>query len=234
MKELNPNEINILCCGYDTENNLFNNLKKTFGANSLFEEIEIYPKFNNVDLNLLIKKEGDEKHYFYPMTEREYTEFLNNVIKFSSPLIDEGFILKPNAFEELVIRDKDSLKNHSFMPIYLKTSFRPYAVLKFTKTDDGLRLNYLGSNLPFEVQQKIFQTIAPLKKAVLLRKSEMKKATFLNSRFMINEFNQSCIDEKIFFAGSILGIDGFFDSLASGLLTAINVNKYASGKQMIP
>lgn len=235
IHQLNPKEINIIATGGYTDEGMYEFLLNKYGSMRCFKNFQINPVFMNVDLNKLYQREGDDDHYFLPLDYMEYLQFINSVVKVMNRL-GKAFSkdLVENTMEELVCKGKDCLKNYAMMPIYLsQLSHKPYAVLTFKKVENGLMLDGISSKLDGESQLEIFQNLKGFENAILVQKADVKSSVYINAKYVVNEYNQSMQDEKIFFAGSILGIDNYVDCIASGIYTAMNVNKYYSGYRMV-
>ena len=90
----------------------------------------------------------------------------------------------------------------------------------------------ISSKLPPECQQEIYRSLPGFENSVLVRAADVVDAVHINTKFVLNDFNQCVMDENVFFAGSILGLSDFVDRVASGMTTAICANKYSCGQSM--
>ena len=120
------------------------------------------------------------------------------------------------------------------MPIYLEgLKEKPYAVITLKKVNTGYSIEGFSSKLNSQSQLNILKSLKAFENITLLKESGVENAVYINSKYVINEFNQSLQDHNLFFAGSILGLSSYYDCIASGLYTAMNVYKYYNGKKMI-
>ena len=173
---------------------------------------------------------GEE--YYLPLSYDQYLTFVNTIIKVLNRLDISFNKFCPNTMEELACKGKDCLKNHAMMPVYLECK-RPYAVLRLHKEAKGYRLEGLSSQLDRASQLEIIRSINGLDGAELIESGDVTDSVHLNSKYVVNEFNQAQKDKNIFFAGSLLGAEGVIDCIASGLYTAMNVNKYIKDLPML-
>ena len=207
-----------------------------FGHMNCFKKIPVFPKFIDVDEDKLYKIEGNDKRLYLPLNRDEYIKLINKIDEvLDIEMQNKYFSLVENTMEWLVDKGEEDLRNYSMMPLYIPdVQEKPYAVLKFKQTDTGLRLDEVSSKFNILGQEEVFRCLKGFENAKIVKKANVINSCLLNSKFIINQFNQSVINENIFFAGSILGIEGAIDSIATGLATAININKFYNDYQMQP
>ena len=235
ISELNPREINVIATGPCTDEKLFNYLIKKFGSMRCFNKENESPIVRDIDESLLKEKKGDKEYLYLPLEYDEYIRFVNSVIKVLNRLSqDKRKNFYQNTIENLVMLGKDALKDFAMKPIYLEgLEHRPYAVLTLHKEKEGFKLKRIFSNFDKDSQIEILHSIKALQNAEIINQGEVKNRIYINSKYMINEFNQSVQDKNIFFAGGILGLNSYYDCIASGLITGLNIYKYYNGKNMI-
>ena len=229
LSELNPKEINVIATGSHTDEKMFDFLMRKFGSMRCFNHMYKYPLVDGVREGELYSK-GEE--YYLPLSYDQYLTFVNTIIKVLNRLDISFNKFCPNTMEELACKGKDCLKNHAMMPVYLECK-RPYAVLRLHKEAKGYRLEGLSSQLDRASQLEIIRSINGLEGAELIESGDVTDSVHLNSKYVVNEFNQAQKDKNIFFAGSLLGAEGVIDCIASGLYTAMNVNKYIKDLPML-
>lgn len=236
VHEINPKEVTIIATGPNTDKKMFDFLLKQFGSMRCFSHMPVYPVLKKIDESRLLQKEFDDEFLYLPLNYQEYINFINHIVKGLNEEIDEkDFKLVENTMEDLVDKGKDNLKNYAMMPVLLKEiNEKPYAVLKLRKTEKGFRIEEISSKFDLINQMQVFSSLNGFENSIIVKKADALDICFLNSRYVVNQFHQCFQNENIFFAGSILGITGYVDCIASGLYTALNVNKYFSDKQMIP
>lgn len=229
VHELNPNEVTVIATGSYTDEGMSDFLVKSFGGMLCSSYMPLYPIFQKSGRGL------DERfgNLLLGLSYDEYLKFINSVLD----EIREGDILEKDMFsgtiEKLVFENKTALRDFSLRPVISKKNTHPYATIKFVKNDRGLLGVGLASSLSREAQERIFSNINFLKDAPLVSEGKMLKVCQISSPYVVSHFHQSLTDKNIFFAGSILGISGYVDCIASGLYTALNVLKYVREDEMV-
>lgn len=106
-----------------------------------------------------------------------------------------------------------------------KTSRRPYSVVQLRKENtNGSMYNMVGfqTRLKYSEQKRVFSSISGLENAEFLRYGSMHRNTYINSPELLNPTLQLKNNPQIFFAGQIVGVEGYVESAAMGLIAGIN------------
>ena len=114
-----------------------------------------------------------------------------------------------------------------------KHNMKPYAVLQLRKESNFSDLyNMVGfqTNLLFGEQKRVFSLIPALKNAEFVKYGVMHKNTYLNAPKVINDLYQLKCNKNIYIAGQLSGVEGYVESVASGLNVALNIIQRLSGK----
>lgn len=186
---------------------------------------------------------GNGDHINCPMNKEQYEEFMAALISakraelhgFENTAVFEGCM----PVEVMAARGKDTLRFGPLKPVGLtdpKTGRWPYACLQLRKEDaDGTMYNMVGfqTNLLWGEQKKVFSIIPALKNAEYLRYGVMHRNTFINSPKVLNEDYSLRGQEKLYFAGQITGVEGYVESAASGLMSAIYLSRKLQGKKSV-
>ena len=187
---------------------------------------------------------GNGDHINCPMNKEEYEQFLQALLSaeraklhdFENTVVFEGCM----PVEVMASRGKDTLRFGPLKPAGLtdpKTGRWPYACLQLRKEDDcGSMYNLVGfqTNLLWGEQKRVFSIIPALKNAEFLRYGVMHRNTFINSPSLLNLDYSLKSHPKTFFAGQITGVEGYVESCASGLMSAIYCYNKIVGKQVNP
>ena len=178
---------------------------------------------------------GDADYLNLPMSKEDYLNFYNNLI--SADVVELHDFEKRELFQgcmpiELIAKTGvDSMRFGPLKPvgIYGKNGERYYAVVQARKENiQGNCFNLVGfqTNLKYSEQKRVFSIIPALKNAEYLRYGSMHKNMFIDSPELLN-MNFSLKDnENIFLAGQVTGVEGYVESIMSGLYTAIAVEAY--------
>ena len=133
--------------------------------------------------------------------------------------------------EIMAKRGVDTLRFGPLKPVGLtdpRTGRWAYASMQLRKEDEaGSMYNIVGfqTNLLFGEQKRVFSIFPALKNAEFLRYGVMHRNTYLNSPLFLD--NNFCVKDKplTYFAGQITGVEGYVESIASGLVSAIAIDR---------
>jgi len=180
---------------------------------------------------------GEACYINLPMNKEEYEEFWKSLVEaedeelheFEKGEIFEGCM----PIEVMAKRGIDTLRFGPLKPVGFtdfRTGRRPYAVVQLRQDNEaGNIFNMVGfqTNLKFGEQKRVFQMIPGLEKAEFSKYGVMHRNTFINSPDLLNETYQLRLNNSIYFAGQITGVEGYVESIASGLVVGINaVERY--------
>ena len=142
--------------------------------------------------------------------------------------------------EVLAKRGEDSIRFGPLKPVGLKdprTGHRPWAVVQLRKENkEGSLYNLVGfqTNLKFPEQKRVFSMIPGLQNAEFVRYGVMHRNSFINSPRLLNKNLSLKVNDNVFFAGQISGVEGYMESAASGILAGINAaNKILGNEPLI-
>ncbi len=176
-----------------------------------------------------------------PMNKEEYENFWNELV--SAEVVELHEFEKREIFEGcmpvevMAKRGIDTLRFGPLKPVGFtdkRTGKRPYALVQL-RQDDTLRtmFNIVGfqTNLKFGEQKRVFSKIPGLQNADFIKYGVMHRNTFINSSKLLDETFNLRKNRNIYFAGQITGVEGYVESIASGMVASLNaVRQY---KQMI-
>lgn len=229
VHELNPNEVTVVATGSYTDEGMSDFLVKSFGGMLCSSYMPLYPIFEKSG-NGLDERFGNK---LLGLSYDEYIKFINSVLdEIRTANLLEGDMFS-GTIEKLVFENKTALRDFALRPVISKKNEHPYATIKFAEKEKGLLGIGLATSLSRQAQQRMFSNIDFLKDAPLIDEGKMLKVCQISSPYVVNNFHQSLTNNNIFFAGSILGISGYVDCIASGLYTALNVLKYVREDEMI-
>ncbi len=186
---------------------------------------------------------GNGDHINCPMNKEEYQAFIDALITaqkaqlhgFENTAVFEGCM----PIEVMASRGNDTLRFGPLKPVGLtdpKTGRWAYACLQLRKEDaDGKMYNLVGfqTNLLWGEQKRVFSIIPALKNAEYLRYGVMHRNTFINSPKVLNADYSLISHGKVFFAGQITGVEGYVESAASGLMSAIYLERKINAKPQV-
>lgn len=177
-------------------------------------------------------KEQEASYINLPMSKEEYEGFVNELInaqivelhEFEKREIFEGCM----PIEVMAKRGLETLRYGPLKPVGftdLRTGKRPYAVVQLRQDNsDGTLFNIVGfqTNLKYGEQKRVFSMIPGLENAEFVKYGVMHRNTFINSPKLLNSTYQMKNAPNIYFAGQITGVEGYVESISSGMVAALN------------
>ena len=187
---------------------------------------------------------GEASYINCPMNKEEYEKFYNILINAERIELKEfeknaKFFESCLPVEVLGSRGVDTLRFGPMKPVGLvdkRTNEISYAVVQL-RQDNALKTLYnlvgFQTNLKWSFQKELIHSIPGLENANIVRYGVMHRNTFINSpKILTNKLNTKK-RENLFFAGQITGVEGYTESMASGLIAGINMAKYLKGETML-
>ena len=141
--------------------------------------------------------------------------------------------------EVMAARGRDTLRFGTLKPVGLydpRTDKRGYACVQLRREDEeGTMWNMIGfqTNLKWGEQKRVFSMIPALKNAEFLRYGVMHRNTYINSPHALDKDFSLRTNKKTFFAGQLTGVEGYVESVASGLAAAVNVYAALCGRESV-
>ena len=137
--------------------------------------------------------------------------------------------------EEIARRGPQSLAFGPLKPVGLvdpRLGHRPHAVVQLRQ--DDLKKNFFQlvgfqTRLKHGDQKRIFRTLPGLENAEFERFGRMHRNTYINAPLIINPLSQCKKNNRIYFAGQISGVEGYVESVVSGLLCGFFAGRDALG-----
>ena len=106
-----------------------------------------------------------------------------------------------------------------------RTGYRPYALVQLRQDNREASIyNIVGfqTNLKFGEQKRVFSMIPGLENAEFMKYGVMHRNTFINSTKLLDKTYNLKNNSNIYFAGQITGVEGYVESISSGLVAGIN------------
>ena len=184
----------------------------------------------------LKEQEGKEQSYInLPMNKEEYEMFWNELVnaevvtlhEFEKREIFEGCM----PIEIMAKRGIDTLRFGPLKPVGFddpRTVKRPYALVQLRQDDSKASIyNMVGfqTNLKFGEQKRVFSMIPGLQNAEFVKYGVMHRNTYINSTKLLDDTYCLKSNPNIYFAGQITGVEGYVESISSGLVAALNAVK---------
>lgn len=241
--DIDPDEITIVCAGPVCHDGLADALKRMTGEKSLhfFDAAAPIISAESIDMDRAFfgarYGKGDADYLNCPMTKDDYLAFYDALVK-AERVIDEvgGVFEGCMPVEVMAARGEDALRFGPLRPVGFRDAGKPYAVLQLRRENASSTLfNMVGfqTNLKFGEQKRVFSMIPALKNIEIVRYGVMHRNTFINAPVALNSDLTLKKYPKTFVAGQLCGVEGYVESIATGLLAAINAERMISGKPTV-
>jgi methylenetetrahydrofolate--tRNA-(uracil-5-)-methyltransferase len=231
----------IVASGPLTSDALAADIARATGSDRLFFYDSISPivEADSIDTSIAFRAsrygkslDGSDDYINCPFNREEYERFLDALLEAQShtPHIpdDVPYFEACLPVEELARRGRETLRFGPMKPMGLedpRTGRRPWAVVQLRQ--ENLRsssYNLVGfqNYLKYGDQARVMRLIPGLANAEFLRFGQIHRNTYINAPALLTPTLQLRNDPRIFFAGQIAGIEGYVESIATGLLTGRN------------
>ena len=179
-----------------------------------------------------IQENVQESYINLPMNKEEYENFWEELVnaevatlhEFEKKEIFEGCM----PIEIMAKRGIDTLRYGTLKPVGFtdpRTGKRPYALVQLRQDNkEGNLFNLVGfqTNLKFGEQKRVFSKIPGMQNAEFVKYGVMHRNTYINSSKLLDETYNLKTNNNIYFAGQITGVEGYVESISSGLVAGIN------------
>ncbi len=174
-----------------------------------------------------------------PMSKEEYDRFYDALV--SAESVEERDWEKLNYFEgclpieEIARRGRDTLRFGPMKPVGLRdprTGKSPHAVVQLRQENlraDSYNLVGFQNHLKFGDQARVLRLIPGLENARFLRYGQIHRNTYINGPTLLRDTLQMKAHPGVLFAGQICGVEGYVESIATGLMAGLQAAALASG-----
>jgi len=253
---LDAEHIWIIASGPLTSDALAAEIARLTGSQRLFFYDSISPIVDaeSIDISIAFAAsrygkslDGTDDYLNCPFDKVEYEAFLDALLAADSVPAhipeDKPGEDKVNYFEaclpieEIARRGRDTLRFGPMKPMGLtdpRTGRRPYAVaqLRSENARSG-SFNLVGfqNHMRFGEQQRVLRMIPGLQNAEFLRFGQVHRNTYVNGPALLTPTLQLRTRPTVFFAGQISGVEGYVESIATGLIAGLGAAALATGEQ---
>ncbi len=250
VDEVDPEEITIIATGPLTSDALSREIARLSGAGHLYFYDSISPivDADSIDMDRVYFAarygKGSADYINCPFTKEEYDRFVDALAQ-AQPVESHDWE-KLNYFEgclpieEIARRGRDTLRFGPMKPVGLDdpaTGKRPYAVVQLRCENlraDSYNLVGFQNHLKYDEQARILRLIPGLENARFLRYGQIHRNTYINAPSLLSETLNMRQHPNVFFAGQISGVEGYTESIATGMLAGIHVARVAEGLSSVP
>ncbi len=253
VEQIDEVEITVIATGPLTSDALSQEIARlsaqASGDSHLFFYDSISPivEADSIDMNKVYMAarydKGTADYINCPMSKEEYDKFYDGLLAAHS--VEEKEWEKLNYFEsclpieEIARRGRDTLRFGPMKPVGLKdprTGRMPYAVVQLRQENlraDSYNLVGFQNHLKFGEQAAVLRLIPGLENARFLRYGQIHRNTYINSPTLLQPSLQMKGHPSVLFAGQICGVEGYVESIATGLIAGVNAAALASGSDPV-
>ena len=246
VTQLRPEDgITIIASGPLTSSALSNEIARLTGSDHLafYDSISPIVEADSIDMNRVYfaarYDKGTADYINCPMTKEEYDVFYDALV--SAEQVKEKEWERLDYFEgclpieELARRGRDTLRFGPMKPVGLRdprTGKTPWAVVQLRCENlraDSYNLVGFQNHLKYGEQARILRLIPGLENAKFLRYGQIHRNTYIQAPRVLTETLQMRDHPNIFFAGQISGVEGYTESIATGMLAGLYAAHFAQG-----
>ena len=244
-----PSGIVIIATGPLTSDALAADIAALTGSDRLFFYDSIGPIVDAETINMDVvfaasrygkSLDGAADYLNCPLNREEYERFVDALLSAQqhTPHIpdDIPFFEACLPIEELARRGRDTLRFGPMKPVGLidpRTGRSPYAAVQLRRENArASSYNLVGfqNYLRYGEQKRILRMIPGLEKAEFLRYGQIHRNTYINAPALLAPTLQLRRDPRILFAGQISGVEGYVESIATGLMAALHAAALLRGQ----
>jgi methylenetetrahydrofolate--tRNA-(uracil-5-)-methyltransferase len=213
-----------------------------------YDSISPIVEADSIDMNKVYLAarydKGSADYINCPMSKEEYDRFYDALLAAQS--VEQKDWENLNYFEsclpieEIARRGRDTLRFGPMKPVGLKdprTGRIPYAAVQLRQENlrcDSYNLVGFQNHLKFGEQAHVLRLIPGLENARFLRYGQIHRNTYINSPTLLNAALQMKAHPHVLFAGQICGVEGYVESIATGLMAGVNAAALAAGAEPVP
>jgi methylenetetrahydrofolate--tRNA-(uracil-5-)-methyltransferase len=250
VTHIDESHLTIIATGPLTSDALSQEIARLSGSAHLyfFDSISPIVEADSIDMSKVYfaarYDKGSADYINCPMSQAEYDRFYDALVAAQS--VEEQEWEKLNYFEaclpieEIARRGCDTLRFGPMKPVGLKdprTGHMPHAVVQLRQENlraDSYNLVGFQNHLKFGEQARVLRLIPGLENARFLRYGQIHRNTYINAPTLLTETLQMKQRPNIFFAGQICGVEGYVESIATGLMAGLHAAALVAGCEPAP
>src|SRR5882724_7217934 len=250
VTRIDEDRITVVATGPLTSDALSQEIARLSDASHLyfFDSISPIVEADSIDMSKVYLAarydKGSADYINCPMSKEDYDRFCDALLAGQS--VEERDWEKLNYFEgclpieEIARRGRDTLRFGPMKPVGLKdprTGRIPYAVVQLRQENlraDSYNLVGFQNHLKFGDQARMLRLIPGLENARFLRYGQIHRNTYINGPTLLRETLQMKAHPRVLFAGQICGVEGYVESIATGLLAGMNAAALALVEECVP
>jgi methylenetetrahydrofolate--tRNA-(uracil-5-)-methyltransferase len=253
VTQVHEGEITIIATGPLTSDELSQEIARLSGTSSVNPHLYFYDSISpiveadSIDMSKVYLAarydKGSADYINCPMAQEEYDRFYDALL--SAQSVEARDWEKLNYFEgclpieEIARRGRDTLRFGPMKPVGLndpRSGRMPYAVVQLRQENlraDSYNLVGFQNHLKFGEQARVLRLIPGLENARFLRYGQIHRNTYINAPTLLCETLQMKGHPRVLFAGQICGVEGYVESIATGLMAGVQAAALLSGTEPV-
>ena len=218
------------------------------GSLAFYDSISPIVETDSIDMERVYMaarwEKGTADYINCPMDRAEFDRFLDALLEAEPAETKEwekaDYFEGCLPIEVLARRGRDTLRFGPMKPVGLRdprTGRTPWAVVQLRKENlraDSYNLVGFQNHLKFGEQAHVLRLIPGLENARFLRYGQIHRNTYICAPLLLDETLRLKCAPRIFVAGQLSGVEGYTESIASGMLAGIYAAALAHGEEPVP
>jgi methylenetetrahydrofolate--tRNA-(uracil-5-)-methyltransferase len=254
VNSIGDGHITIIATGPLTSDALAEEIGRVTGVGRLFFYDSISPivEADSIDPAIAFRAsrygkslDGSDDYLNCPFDRDQYERFVDALLAADAvpahiPEDATPFFEACLPIEELARRGRETLRFGPMKPVGLvdpRTGRRPYAVVQLRQENlraDSYNLVGFQNHMRFSDQARVFRMIPGLEKAEFVRYGQIHRNTYINAPALLSATLQLRTRPEVFFAGQVSGVEGYVESIATGLVAGRHAVEMATGEAIRP
>ncbi|MGA2560236.1 MAG: methylenetetrahydrofolate--tRNA-(uracil(54)-C(5))-methyltransferase (FADH(2)-oxidizing) TrmFO [Terracidiphilus sp.] len=250
LEPADPGDLTILATGPLTSEALSREIERITGAGHLafYDSISPIVDAETIDMNRVYMAarwdKGTADYINCPMTREDYDCFLDALLAAEAAEAKEweklDYFEGCLPLEVLARRGRDTLRFGPMKPVGLRdprTGKTPWAVVQLRKENlraDSYNLVGFQNHLRFGEQARVLRLIPGLENARFLRYGQIHRNTYIQAPLLLDENLRLKAAPQLMFAGQLSGVEGYTESIATGLLAGLGAAALHQGAAPAP
>jgi methylenetetrahydrofolate--tRNA-(uracil-5-)-methyltransferase len=250
LDETSSDTLSILATGPLTSDALSAEIERITGSGHLafYDSISPIVDAESIDMERVYMAarwdKGGADYINCPMDREEFDRFLDALLSAEAAEAKEweklDYFEGCLPIEVLARRGRDTLRFGPMKPVGLRdprTGKTPWAVVQLRKENlraDSYNLVGFQNHLKFGEQARVLRLIPGLENARFLRYGQIHRNTYIQAPALLDENLRLKKAPWLIFAGQLSGVEGYTESIATGLLAGIYAAALARGEQLAP
>jgi len=249
MTEIDPAHATIVATGPLTSDGLATSIGRLTGSGRLFFYDSISPIVDARTIDRAVafpasrydkSLDGTGDYLNCPFNKAEYECFVDELMAAQAVEShipnDVPYFEACLPIEEIARRGRDTLRFGPMKPMGLtdpRTGRRPWAAVQLRQENlraDSYNLVGFQNHLRFAEQKRVMRLIPGLENAEFLRYGQIHRNTYINAPALLNATLQLREHGDVFFAGQISGVEGYVESIATGLAAGVLAAAHVQGR----